>query len=240
MARVFNGSNQFLFNTSINPDYGPKSFALWFYKDALSADKWVMTQANGVGNYAGLRALSTGYVRSYWRGGDTLYIESSNTYSATSWNHIGGTWGFKRVTGIYLNGVGVTGSLYSNGAETNNLSIGAYYAGTGSNSGWFDGKIAWAAGWNVELDATDFAALAAGISPLLIRPDALYYFAPLGWLDGNNDEDIVGAKTLTAYNSPTWSDDSPAGLIYPSQQIIGVSQGIVTPAVQHARLRIGV
>jgi hypothetical protein len=66
-------------------------------------------------------------------------------------------------------------------------------------------------------------------------------FVPCGGLHGEHDGDYIGnVNNLAAISSPTWSDDSPTGLIYLSQQIIGVSQGIVTPAVQHARLRIGV
>ena len=139
---------------------------------------------------------------------------------------------------VYLNGGSMAAASYTyrQGPTPNRGSIGAYYNGDSK----FNGLIAWPAMWNVELSLSEIQSLAAGVHPTMIRPDNLRMFSPFGNLDPDTVVDTRTGRTFTQYGSATWSDDSPAGLIYPSQQIIGVSQGIVTPAVQHARLRIGV
>ncbi len=43
------------------------------------------------------------------------------------------------------------------------------------------------AGWDVVLTREEIARLASGISPLLIRPDRLVYYAPLVYEKGRRD-----------------------------------------------------
>ncbi len=74
-----------------------------------------------------------------------------------------------------------------------------------SSDSWI-GSIAEAAVWLAELDAGEIAALAAGASPLLIRRDALVFYAPLyrGTADaGGTDFDYVGGLTLVNDGSNT-------------------------------------
>jgi hypothetical protein len=65
------------------------------------------------------------------------------------------------------------------------------------------GAIAHCAVWNVELSADDHAELAAGLSPLMVRPDALTFYAPL--LDNATLNEIVTVNTLTG--SLSFEDD---------------------------------
>jgi hypothetical protein len=140
----------------------------------------------------------------------------------------------------YLDGSSVGVNSTSVGNYTpNRYTIGALKRAS-LDSNIMNGHIFWAAIWNAALTDAEHLALSNGICPLLVRPDSLASFVPLGGFNGQNDYDHIAGWSFTPTNSPTWSDGSPTGLIYPSQQIIGVSQGIITPAVQHARLRIGV
>jgi len=45
----------------------------------------------------------------------------------------------------------------------------------------FDGLVAEVAVWNVVLDDSEIAALAQGVSPLLIRSTALVEYWPVFW-----------------------------------------------------------
>lgn len=235
MARVFNGTNQYLKHGSAAPvAYGPMSVAIWFNKDALTQNAWIFYEGGGGGYWRGVWISSTGYARAYWRGADTRYVESTNIFGAASWNHLGGVWKTKTVQSVYLNGTATTNDQYSNGGGMTWTSLGASYTGGTP----FDGKLFWFTQWDVILSASEFASLAAGAHPYLIRPDSIVQHIPFGGLDVEDDVDRVERNTFNAYNSPTWSDDSPAGLIYPSQQIIGVSQGIITPPPQYNQRQI--
>ena len=94
-------------------------------------------------------------------------------------------------------------------------------------------------GWDAALTDDEVAALAAGHSPLLIRPASLVAYWPLGGLSGDHDRDIVGGYDLTAYNSPTWADHPP--VIYPSggRVVVAPSAGGPFPHYTRRRLRGG-
>jgi hypothetical protein len=82
----------------------------------------------------------------------------------------------------------------------------------GSVSHYFNGRVAEAAVWNVELSDANFAELAAGVSPLLVRPDGLVFYAPLihgKSASGGDDYDIVGGVTLTDNATVTVADHPP-------------------------------
>jgi hypothetical protein len=78
--------------------------------------------------------------------------------------------------------------------------IGARAIG-GSYGLYADGKIADAAIWNVALTAAEIASLAKGISPRLIRPQSLVFYAPLI----RDLIDVKGGLALTNVNTATVS-----------------------------------
>lgn len=53
------------------------------------------------------------------------------------------------------------------------------------------------------LNTSEIAALAKGLSPLLIRPTSLVFYLPLV---RDADRDVVGGLALTAFNVPTVGD----------------------------------
>lgn len=80
-------------------------------------------------------------------------------------------------------------------------------------------RIAEAAIWSIALSDAEVASLAKGYCPLLVRPESLVAYYPLGGMWGANDYDRwKRAYDLTPYpaapNAPTWADHPP-GIIYP-------------------------
>lgn len=77
----------------------------------------------------------------------------------------------------------------------------------------FDGLIAHMAFWDVELTAADAAMLAAGVSPLLVKPQNLITYYPLDGL-----QEVMGGLTLTKTGSPALAASRP--IYYPQSPII--------------------
>jgi len=65
-----------------------------------------------------------------------------------------------------------------------------------------DGAVSHFGLWNVELNAVEIAALAAGADPRMIRPQSLVDY----WTLVRTDQDIVGGYDMTPVNAPTWTD----------------------------------
>ena len=95
------------------------------------------------------------------------------------------------------------------------LRIGKYgWSGPG-NEHYSDGDEAEVAIWNIALTSAEAASYNIGVSPSLIRPSNLVCYIPFGGLNGEHDYDLVSGTQLTAYNSPTWTEQ-PSSLIYPT------------------------
>jgi hypothetical protein len=91
---------------------------------------------------------------------------------------------------------------------------------------YFKGHLAESAIWAAELTAAEIEQLAAGYSPLCVRPQSLVFYAPLFGRGGaaGNEEEWVGGRTLTQNDSPTVTDHPR--IIYPKRHIwIPVSTG---------------
>jgi hypothetical protein len=124
--------------------------------------------------------------------------------STGAWNHACGVVASTSSRTAYLNGgnSGTDATGTSAISTCNQMAIGAYYSGGGLTAGFYlDGSIAEAAIWNVALTAAEVAVLGKGYSPLLIRPSALVFYAPLV----RELQDIRGGRVLTN-NSTTVSD----------------------------------
>ena len=113
------------------------------------------------------------------------------------WAHAGGVFAADNSRIAYLNGTAATENTTSyTPAGPDSVALGAStYSGT-SIAAPFDGDLAEWGIWNVALTANEMASLAKGISPLLIRPANLVFYAPL--MGTNSPEiDVVGLYNLT-------------------------------------------
>jgi hypothetical protein len=101
----------------------------------------------------------------------------------------GGTLATNTWYGLGVSFTGTSAIAYKNGVQNNTATWGApntallptinlHAIGTTVQAQFFPGWVAEAAAWNVALTANEFAALGAGICPLLIRPQNLFFYAP--------------------------------------------------------------
>ena len=243
MARVFASASSECLRWSSFTEISsyPFSWACWFKAYQTNAYGCVQGYASTVSGTDYARALVTdsGTVWLSIRIGGTEPVIQGGTYSANTWHCIGATFTSSTSRELWLDGTSIgTNTTPVIFPSINRSSIGRLDRIAAANP--FNGEIMWSAQWDTPLSDAEHKMLAAGASPLMVSSQNLKVFVPCGNLNGETDLDLITGTTLTEVGTPTWSDDSPTGLIYPSQQIIGASQGLITPAVQHARLRIGV
>ena len=130
----------------------------------------------------------------------------------TQWFHLAGTWQYSLRT-LYVDGASKatqSTSISLDPAKATNFYIGRDHSGK-----YWEGKIAECAAYSVILTAAEIQQLAAGASPLFIRPASLIGYWPLGGLYTDGTNDILGNYNLTAYNTPAAFDHPKS--IYPSQ-----------------------
>lgn len=218
MARDLNGSSHYLSRNAALATTVPFTFACWINPDATS-DEVVFSLgiSSDTSEYSSLmiRNADAKLLAASIDAGSasTASNVSTNAVSTGVWSHVGGVWtNFNNGAGTgiraYLNGaVGSSVGVQNATPEGtyNQTAVGALWRTTAS--GFFDGRIADAAFWNVGLTADEMASLAAGASPLSIRPQSLVAYWPL-LARATDEEDWVGGNTLTN-NSAAASDEYP-------------------------------
>jgi hypothetical protein len=161
------------------------------------------------------------YIR-FNSGGDkaTLSWTATNT-----WAHFAATHDGSNVA-IYLNGTSKDTGTSTYTSISSALAIGANCRDnpTTEYDEWI-GDLAWGAVWDVVLSDGEIASLAGAI-PLIIRPQSLKHFWPLGGAHEESFKDIVGGYTAIGYDSdPSFTQNQPDGLWLPSNPIIGAAAG---------------
>ena len=152
------------------------------------------------------------------------------------WNHAAATFASATNRVAWLNGVAATAETTSrvpSGINTDYLGV----RGGTSPAAPLLGAMAHAAIWNIDLTASEIAALAAGISPLEIRPANLKRYWPLTAETNNGYEyDLAGSHALQKITGTLSGDNDAGWLIEPApfnQRILRSFQGVVT--YQYAR-----
>lgn len=160
-----------------------------------SANQSMLTIGNGTTGFSSVSGstFSSATVWSYF-----LCIYKSSTESVTTLN---GTWG-----GAFSNpGISVPSTSldrFSIGAQ-DNTAIASPVRNLPSTA-----AVAHVAIWNVDLLPVELQALAAGASPLLIRPASLVGYWPM--IGGYSpDINLVGSGSLTLQGSPSFISDGP-------------------------------
>jgi hypothetical protein len=219
MARLFDGTDDYLTKASaifsgVSPTDYNITLAAWVRPedkhdgiimgadDGSTNDERFCIWSRSVGRFA-LRSKS-----SYFQTPDKDYDNSN-----IEWFHVAGVLEYDS-RALYVNGVSeatnsATHSIDMSGADN-------FYIGRDRTGRYWDGAIAEAAAYNAALSAGQISSLAAGVSPLLVRPDALIGYWPLGGAYSANDADtdIVGGHALTDSGSPTGEDHPP--IFYPA------------------------
>ena len=221
-----------------------KTICCWFKADALAAPQ-ILVAEDWVGGggpfYCRLGLNTSGEVSFALRTQSTnwnWFYSTTTSISTGEWAHAClriGAYRTAEDVSVFLNGGGKysISNTYLNGSAPNRTTIG----GTGFTNS-FDGLIGWVYTYTAKLTDAEIATLGTGAHPSMVRPDALKLFWPLGWLDGEHSNDVKSGTTVTEVGTPTWSDDSPTGLIYPSQQIIGMPKGVSGPIYNQRQILI--
>ena len=139
-------------------------------------------------------------------------------YSKTSpndWSHAACIFNASNDRKLYVNG---SSNLYSNGTNigvttlTDADVVGMGYGPTNGNNAFYKGDMAECGLWNAALTTAEIDSLAAGFSPLFIRPNSLIGYWPLGG-PYSDYTDVIGQNTLSATGDPAASDHPR--IIYP-------------------------
>jgi hypothetical protein len=228
-------STQYLYSTGASPVSGPPvTMSVWF-NPTTSHNGTLIDLTHATSNHRVAITTDAAGTVTCWSAGTASGSQatSSGTYSTGAWNHVVGVISGDASRTISLNGataisdtVSVTttgcgrfyvGSLFANGVHT----TGYYY----------NGLVAHVAVWNAALTTDEQAALAAGVSPLLVRPTALVSYMPmLG--RGSYEEDWVHPTIVGLANSSTTvSQDNPRLIHPPGQSIYGSLEPAVSDSI---------
>jgi len=223
-------SSQYLSLGSALVSTGPLSVSLWANLDQLAstyADEFTAFWIGeaGANNDWFLMRSDDGDDKVEMRtsqNADSVRAVTSTTVTAGTWQH----WGVNENTSsrtAYLNGGNKGTESTSKTIDTvDDTFIGAN--NVSSIHDFFDGSIAEVAVWNAILTDAEYLVLAAGYSPLFVRPQSLVAYWPL--IRGYNCK-INAANNLTANNAPTIV--AHPRIIYPSK--IWVPSGAAAPPV---------
>jgi hypothetical protein len=157
---------------------------------------------------------------------------TSSGYSANTWHHAAAVFDAVDSRAVFIDGGGKgTNATSVTPASLDQTAIGVQL-GIGV-SGGTSGRVAEVGIWDVALTDAEVAVLAAGYSPLLVRPQNLVFYAPLV----REILDVVGGVSLT--NTGSTVGDHPRVLLPPPPSLI-MPPGAAVAAITSQRLKIGV
>ena len=229
MARVFNGSSQYLERSGAAWSSGAITLSGWFYlptTTALLYSAGVYTTSSN--HFWHVRHVNGQGWGAFWYAGTATSHRYVGANSTVGWHHVAGVWSATNTNApaLYVDGVAISGTSQNGGGtlSVNTTGLGTNYSGDFRGYGY--GRLAYQAVHAAVLTADEIADMAltlngapCGVHPIRIRPESLVACWPLGGFHGEHDGDIwKDSYNLTAYGSPTW-DESPA-VIYPSRKKI--------------------
>jgi len=203
--------------------------ACWFNADALSEEghlisinDWSAVQLWGIG--MGHAGDNSSLAAGAFGGSSWSVATDPTTLSAGRWYHGAGVFESDDTNrSVFLDGTETTNSATQTPSNVDNLMIGSQ-AYNSQPRQQFDGKIAEVGIWNVKLTPAEIAALAAGYSPLFVRPQNLVIYVPL--INDNGAELI----NRTSWTTATGSAFAHPRIIYPSSQILQFPPAAAPPA----------
>lgn len=215
MARTFNGTSQRLWRGSAPVLQPPLTLAVWVRPGRNSAYEDVLGLSNTGQNHTGyflqLRGPDSARAAAVTAQQGTFAIaRSADPYALDQWQHLTGVFSATDRRRVYWNGrPGAEDTVAKTPGGLNRATVGAWES-SGGVTAYFAGGAAEAAVWDVALSDAEILALAQGDSPLLVRPDNLRAYWPLGGDFGENDADQSGqANDLTAEGGPGWTTHPP-------------------------------
>ena len=248
MARNFvAASSQYLqVNAAVASVY-PVTMACWFKASSLAV-RAMVTIANSASasRYWRLGITSTGQVRaSVVNGTSIAHATTAVAVTTGVWAHACAVFRTDSDRSAYLNG-----GNRATDTTTVELPIGLNATAIGARpssvvADFFDGDIAEAAIWNVDIGDTAIALLARGVSPLRIRRPNLVAYWPL-FGTGAPEPDYTGFGRHLTVTGATWAAHAPVmaawGFDWPFPTLPGAPPPPPPPpgALASKRLLVGV
>lgn len=179
MAYSFNGSSQYLSSTTTPISGPPFTVSAWCYPTSTVNASVILAITNETTVARHNMAILAG---------GTITVSSSipGTFGAStttaqiatnSWSNTVGVWTSASSRQAWLNGVAATANTTSVSPTVARMQIGARLIPTAEL--YFPGQIAEVGIWSAALQSAEILALYRGISPKLIRPQSLVFYAPL-------------------------------------------------------------
>lgn len=190
----------------------PMTIAAWVKPASLAVQiiGGIFNSANANnGNVMAFELDASGHVIAYAgnNAATTGLATTTTTLSAGAWGHAAGVFTSTTSRAALLNGGGKGTNVTSIAAPTspNRTSIGL--RDNAADDVPFTGSIAEFGLWNVALDDAEVASLAAGFSPLLVRPQSLIAYVPLvrDLLDIRGNAFAVVGSLSQADHSPVFN-----------------------------------
>jgi hypothetical protein len=203
VARDFTRASSEFLEASTTPVTGyPVTLSCWFNADDITGQHVLFgifdtgaTNADAIyleatGNAAGDPVRATSAQNNGFSSAST-----STGFSASTWNHAAGVFSSATSRDAYLNGGGKASNATSRTPSGLSRILVSRFKSNAVDV-YSDCQIAEAAIWDVALSDEEIASLAKGVSPLLVRPASLVFYAPIFGTQSPEPE-IVGARDLT-------------------------------------------
>lgn len=183
----FNGTTQYLNLATLPVTKVPFAMAGWFRFDTAigtGAENAIMslTQATSTNEFTieiGNDVSDVAIAEVNENNVNLGFAESTTSPLVNVWNHIVGNFETATSRTVYLNGANnATQTTSSSPANVSNINIGATLSSSSAIK-FFNGAIGELAIWKDIHKLIDITNLAKGMSPKLVRPNDLVFYAPL-------------------------------------------------------------
>lgn len=207
MARNFvAASSQRLENTTIPASATPLTIAAWF-KPVSATVQYHIAGIYDNATTTNFWALSTDTTGHVTANTNAVVATTSTTFSAATWVHGCAVFNSATDRRAFLNGGG-KGTNATSRTPTGPDRVGIGCLDGSSRSSFMDGDVAEVAMWNIALSDAEVLMLSKGVSPLMVRPDALIFYAPLMG-NGSPEPEYRGARNLTVTGSAKATSHAP-------------------------------
>lgn len=217
MSRTFGTSTDYLRSNVTALTGYPLSMSVWAYptSSARGIPMWYGNQGSNDGCFAiwfheNGDIQTTRQIVDFNSGPPNFVTAVAGSYTVNAWQQAG--LAAASATSLYAIHAGVRGTEVTtsstglNFAVMDNITLGRY--DRTSSFGYFGGQIAHAALWTAALTAEEWAMLGAGLSPLRVRPQSLYFYTPYIGRD-TSDIDIIRGITMTATGATASTNEPP-------------------------------
>lgn len=241
MARSFTAASSEVLRVDSSPvTVAPWTICAWFNISTGSFQKvFGLGKTSGADSHRATIGINSSNSYQYAVSGTEGTVGVAAGTYAGGWTHMTAVETSASSREIYADGASLgTDSTTITPDTPNRIIIGAR-----NDFGGFDeyanGTIAECAIWNAALTAAEVASLGSrAVSPLLIRPASLVFYAPLirgKTSTGGDDSDIVGGLTLTDVNTVAVGDHPRmyyprSGFVVPKATAAG---GLSIPVAMH-------